>query len=108
MVQRMIEIPLTSSPEQLFSITLDGNNYDCRVMLNSRWSTWSISFSQSNVDIINGVPLLGGIDIMGQYNIPISDMYVVNLDNPRKDPSKTNLGTSAKLFIVTDAEVTSV
>jgi len=101
----MIEIPLNSSPEQLFSITISGNTYDCRVMLNSRITVWSISFAQSGVDIVNGIPLLGGVDILKQYNIPIENAYVVNLDESNMDPSSNNLGTVAKLFILTDEEV---
>lgn len=101
----MIEIPLNSSPEQLFSITLSGQTYDCRVALNSRIGVWSISFAQANTDIINGVALLGGVDILKQYNIPIENAYVVNLDQANQDPSKDNLGTVAKLFILTDEEV---
>lgn len=101
----MIEIPLNSSPEQLFSITLSGNTYDCRVILNSRTGVWSISFSRTGVDIVNGVSLLGGVDILKQYNIPIENAYVVNLDQPLQDASKDNLGTVTKLFILADEEV---
>lgn len=101
----MIEIPLNSSPEQLFSITLNGNTYDCRVILNSRTGVWSISFSQSGVDIVVGVSLLGGLDILKQYNIPIENAYVVNLDDTSEDPTPSNLGAVAKLFILTDEEV---
>lgn len=101
----MIEVPLNSNPEQLFSITLNGNTYDCRVILNSRTGVWSISFSQSGVDIVVGVSLLGGVDILNQYNIPIENAYIVNLDNTNQDPTSTNLGTVAKLFILTEEEV---
>lgn len=101
----MIEIPLTSSPEQLFSILIDGNNYDCRVILSSKTGIWSISFSQAGEDIVTGVPLLSGIDIMNQFNLPIHNAFIINLDAANQDPSKTNLGTSAKLFILTDEEV---
>ena len=101
----MIEVPLNSSPEQLFSVRINGQTYDCRVTLNSRTGIWSISMSQNDVDIINGVALLGGVDIFKQYNLPISNAYVVNLNDPSLDPSKTGLGTSAKLFILTDEEV---
>lgn len=101
----MIEIPLNSSPEQLFSITLSGNTYDCRVILNSRTGVWSISFSQSGLDIVVGISMVGGVDILKQYNIPIENAYIVNLDNTNEDPTKDNLGTVAKLFILTDEEV---
>lgn len=101
----MIEIPLNSNPEQLFSIILSGDTYDCRVILNSRTGVWSISFSQSGVDIVVGVSLLGGVDILKQYNIPIENIYIVNLDNANQDPTRNNLGAVAKLFILTDEEV---
>ena len=104
----MIEIPLNSNPEQLFSITLNNNLYDCRVILNSRTGIWSISFAKSGTDILNGIPLLSGIDILKQFNLPIQNMYIVNLENQNNDASKTNLGTVAKLFILTDAEVSGV
>lgn len=101
----MIEVPLSSDPEQLFSITLLGQTYDCRVTLNSRSGVWSISFSQSGVDIVRGVALLGGVDILKQYAIPVKNAYVVNLDATNQDPSKDNLGISSKLFILTDEEL---
>ncbi len=104
----MIEIPLSSNPEQLFSITLGDNTYDLRVKLNSRLIQWSVSFAQNTIDIITGIPLVGGIDILQQYNIAIENMYVINLDNQNLDPSADNLGTVAKLFVLTDEEVASV
>ena len=104
----MIEIPLNSSPEQLFSINLSGVSYNIRVIYNSRLSVWSISFLQGITPVIEGVPIVGGIDILKQYNIPISNIYMVNLDNPKLDPNINNLGTTAKLFILTDAEVGNV
>ena len=101
----MIEIPLNSSPEQLFSITLNGVTYDARVILNSRTGIWSIDFLLDGNEIISGVPLLAGIDILGQHNLPITNAYVVNLEKSNLDPSKDSLGTSSKLFILTDEEI---
>lgn len=103
----MIEIPLNSRSAQTFNITIEGNTFDCRVILNSRTGVWSIDFSQDGVDLLKGVPLLGGVDQLQQYNIPITNMYVVNLDNTNQDPTKTNLGTGSKVFILTDEEVSS-
>lgn len=104
----MFEIPLTSSPEQEFSISISGDVYDCRIVLNSRTGIWTISFAQNGTDILNGIALVGGVDTLRQFNIPITNAYVVNLENPNQDPTKTNLGTVAKLFILTDAEVADV
>ena len=101
----MLEIPLTNDPEQLFNIVLNGANYDIRISLNSRTSVWSISFSQSGVDIVTGVALLGGVDILKQYTLLIENMYMINLDNPSEDPTNENFGIVSKLFILTDEEV---
>lgn len=101
----MIEIPLNNSPEQLFSIVINDEAYDCRVILNSRAAAWSISFSQNDIDIVDGISLVGGVGITDQYNIGIENAFVVNLDELNLDPTVDNLGTVAKLFILTDEEV---
>lgn len=101
----MIEIPLNSSPEQLFNVRLSGQTYEFRVRLNSRQQVWYLSIAQNGIDLHNGIALLGGVDIFKQYNLPIENVYVVNLDDESQDANSSNLGTSAKLFILTDEEV---
>ncbi len=101
----MIEIPLTNDPEQTFNIVIGSNSYDFRVLLNSRSGVWSISISLEGETLISGAALLGGIDIFDQYDIPISNAYVVNLENPKEDPTQEGLGTSSKLFILTEEEI---
>tara|TARA_R110000822_G_scaffold84867_3_gene199026 strand:- start:8976 stop:9320 length:345 start_codon:yes stop_codon:yes gene_type:complete len=101
----MIELPLNSSPEQLFSVTIGDNSYDCRVTLNSRSGVWSISLSLLGVSLVEGVALLGGVDIFSQYKIPITNAYIINLDNSTLDPTPDNLGTSVRLVIFTDEEI---
>ncbi len=101
----MIEIPLNSSPEQLFSVVLNGNKYDVRVILNSRTGIWTMSLSRSGNDIVNGIALLPGVDIFEQYNLGLGNAYIVNLENSRRDPSKSGLGISSRLFILEEGEV---
>ncbi len=100
----MIEIPLNSSPEQSFTSTIRGRLYSIRVILNSRLALWSISFSQNGVDIVNGVALVGGIDILKAYNIPLTNAFVVNLET-NQDPEKEGLGLTSKLLLLEDSEV---
>ena len=104
----MIEIPLNSKPEQLFSISIAGTRYDIRVIINSRTGIWTIGFSTGGVDLATGIPLLGGSDILGYLNLPIRRAYVVNLDNPSGNPTRTGLGTSSRLFLLTEKEVSGV
>lgn len=105
----MIEIPLNSSPSQLFSINLNGVNYNVEVNFNSRVSNgageWFISFYIGETPVITGVGVVGGIDILGQYDLGIKNMYVVNVVDGESDPTATSLGTDARLFILTDEEL---
>ena len=101
----MIEIPLTSKPEQLFSIVIKATKYDMRVILNSRTGNWSLDLAVAGVDLVSGIALLGGVDIFGQYNLDIGIGYIVNLENPRQDPSRTEFGKVSRLFILTEEEL---
>lgn len=101
----MIEIPLNSNPEQLFSITLFEQTYDIRITLNSRTGVWSISFAQNGEDLITNIALLGGVDILHQYNLPFKNTYIINLENNKLDATVNGLGAVSKLFILTDEEV---
>ena len=101
----MIEIPLTSKPEQLFSIPINTVKYDMRVILNSRTGNWSLDLAVAGVDLVSGIALLGGVDIFGQYNLDIGIGYIVNLENPRQAPSRTEFGKLSRLFILTEEEL---
>lgn len=108
----MIEIPLTNDPEQIFSIRLNGTNYDFRVILNSRANNgrglWCVDISRQGVDIISGLSLVSGVNILSQYNLPLSNLFMVNLDNPELDPTKSNLGNGSKLFMLSEEELANV
>ena len=101
----MINIPLTSKPEQLFSIVINTTKYDMRVILNSRTGIWSLDLAAGGVDLVSGIALLPGVDIFKQYNLDIGIGYIVNLENPRQDPSRDQFGKLSRLFIVTEEEL---
>jgi len=101
----MIEVPLNSNPEQRFSIVLNETKYEVRVILNSRTGIWTMTLLIQNEEIVSGIALLPGVDIFEQYNLGIGRGYVVNLENPRRDPTRSGLGTNSKLFILTEEEI---
>lgn len=101
----MIEIPLNSSFEQLFSIVISGNTYDCRVSYNHRAGIWVMSFRQGDTSIVEGIPLVGGVDLLKHHDIDISNIFAVNVENPNEDAGADNLGTSVRLFVLTDEEI---
>jgi len=108
----MIEIPLTNDPEQIFSIRLNNVNYDFRVILNSRANNgrglWTVDISRQGVDIISGLTLVSGVNIVSQYNLPFTNLFMVNLNNPELDPTKANFGTGSKLFTLSEEELNNV
>ena len=104
----MIEIPLSNSPEQIFNINLSGENYTFRVLVNSRTGLWTLDLSQNNIDILLGVGLVGGVNILDQYNIAITNMFMINTDNPSLDPTVLNLGSVSRLFILNEEELENV
>lgn len=101
----MIEIPLNSKPEQRFTVVINDVKYDVRVILNSRTGIWTMDLATGNEDIVTGIALLPGVDIFEQYNLDVGIGYVVNLENSRRDPSKSNLGRNSRLFILTEEEI---
>jgi hypothetical protein len=101
----MIEIPLTSKPEQLFSIVIKDTKYDMRVILNSRTGNWSLDLAVGGVDLVNGIALLPGADIFGQYNLGIGIGYIINLESPRQDPTRDEFGKLSRLFILNEEEL---
>ena len=101
----MIEIPLTSKPEQLFSIVIKATKYDMRVILNSRTGNWSLDLAAGGIDLVSGIALLPGVDIFDQYNLDIGIGFIINLENPRRDPTVDQFGILSRLFILTEEEL---
>lgn len=104
----MIEIPLTNSAEQRFSVQLEGETYDFRVIYNSRAGFWTADISQGGAVLAYGVGLVAGINILDQFNFSIDRLYVVNLDETSQDPLFDGFGTTSKLFSLSEEEVASV
>jgi hypothetical protein len=102
----MIEIPLTNDPAQTFTIAIEDVIYSLRVSFNTRAGYWTADFSTSGTPLIMGIPLLGGVDIVQQYNIPLTNMFVVNTAQPNQDATVDNLGDIVKLVLLTDEELT--
>lgn len=103
----MIEILLNTNPEQIFNITIDDVKYDMRVIYNSRLQGWSVDISQNGTVLVSGVALLGGVDILDQYNFDLKNMFTVNINDGKTDAKIDTLGIANKLFVLTDDEFLS-
>lgn len=102
----MIEIPVSNSPEQLFSLEIDQVVYNFRIIYNTRWQVWTMDvLDNSNIEILTGVTLVGGVNLLEQHNIGITNLFAINIADRSLDANIENLGTDVGLFILTEAEL---
>ncbi len=96
------EIPLSPDNQQ-FAIALAGQSFQMAV-------TWRAAFwcldimDSSGADLIKGVPLITGADLLAQYHymgLGFS-LYVVCDDLANDNPTETDLGIKSHLYVVTE------
>ena len=96
------EIPL--SPEnQSFSISLAGKSFQMAVTW--RAAFWCLDIMDSSCgDLIKGVPLITGADLLAQYDyLGLGFSLYVGCDNPaNENPTETDLGINSHLYAVTE------
>ena len=101
----MIEIPLSNSPSQSLSVNHEDVVYDLRVLFNSRTRLWEMDIASNSVDLVSGVGLVSGVDILAAYTLNLRNLFVINLEDPIGDPTIDSMGSGAKLIVFTDAEL---
>ena len=98
---KVTEIPLNADNQQ-FRIQLNTVTYTLRVIWRDS-AGWIMDVMDSGgVEILTGVPLVTGANLLGQYpQLGINGALVVVADNGAPDdPTKTNLGTYSHLIFV--------
>jgi hypothetical protein len=102
-------VPLTTDPNQSFTITLPIDSINITLGLGIRYNLvanyWVMSVSDSDGNLlIDSLPLVTGeypaSDILGQYEyLGIGSAFVVNVSNIDEDlPTDTTLGTDFYLM----------
>lgn len=95
------EIPLTPEPQQ-FGITLNGAQYTITLTYRDNpEGGWFIDLSDAgNNPILNGVPLVTGLDLLAQYTyLGIGgSLYVFTDGDLLAEPTANNLGVSSRLY----------
>lgn len=97
------EIPLIST-SQKFEITLLSVVYNITVRWCAPGQFWSLDIrDQDNVDILLGVPLITGGDLLDGYEyLDIGgELRVVTDYDAGAPPTSSNLGTQSHLYFVT-------
>jgi len=104
MSHTVYEIPLNGEAQN-FQITLSNVKYRFSLQYrNNVNGGWILNIADQNGnDIIDGIPLVTGADLLAQYrHLGISGSLLVSTDgNPDAVPTYTNLGTISHLYFIT-------
>lgn len=95
------EIPLTSTPyaQYTFKLTLGKKNINILLKLRyyDLYELWvaDVCDNSSGDTLINGLPLVPGIDLLGQYSyLDIGSAYVVSIEpTTQEQPDSETLGS---------------
>jgi len=102
------EIPIDkNSPDQKFSIDLEGTVYVFRVLWNSRTGRWSLSiFEEDETPIVMGIAVVGEFDLLAQYSdarLPPGTLYTADLTGKNREPTDETFGDSVLLLYADEA-----
>lgn len=98
------EIPLSPNPQK-FEIELGGVSYRMTVSWNPISSCWILDIrDSSDVDILLGVPIVTGVDLLAPYaHLGFAGALVAQTDSdPQAVPTRDNLGETGHLYFVVE------
>lgn len=99
------EIPLSPEPQR-FTVTLGGVDYRLSVQYrNAGGAGWVLDIADaSNQPLVSGLPLVTGVDLLGQYrHLQFGGrLWVQGAENPDDVPTYDDLGIGSHVFWVTD------
>lgn len=97
------EIPLSPAPQTL-AISLGGTQYRLTVRWNSVLGAWVLDIADvDDVDILTGVPIVTGVDLLGQHaHLGFKGQLIAQTDSlPDTIPEYTTLGVTSHLYWIT-------
>jgi hypothetical protein len=98
-----IELPiLADTPDQSFSIALDGSVYHLRLRYNSRADYWMLFISTADgTPLLSGMAVRLGADLLDQYadaELPPGGLFAVNFVDAYAEPDRDNFGRDVSLI----------
>lgn len=98
------EIPLSPNP-QTFTVSLSGTDYRMTVQWrNSEGAGWILDIADTSANpIIQGIPLVTGVNLLEQYAYLIPGvLWVQTTADPDAVPTFDNLGVGSHLYWYTE------
>lgn len=101
---QVLEIPLQANHQQL-QVVLAGVIYTLVVRWNQPSQCWIMSvFDNSSNPILQGIPLVTGLDLLGQFEylaLGAAGQFIVQTDHDTFNvPTFTNLGITGHLYFL--------
>jgi len=96
------EIPLTPEPQR-FTISLGSTSYALTVKWNAPHGAWMLDIAMpSGTLVLGGIPLVTGVDLLGQYAyLGFTEQLVCQSDfDLDAVPTFENLGTQGHLYFL--------
>lgn len=96
----ILQVPLSTAPDQLLSITIKGVLYKLRVRLNFRMQIWTLDLlTSADEPLAYGVPMVPGVDLLASYGLELSGLIAVNINDTNAYLSTEDLPSSGGLFV---------
>lgn len=102
----VVELPLTAAPAQAFTTQLGEKKFFVEVKLNSRNGVWTIDLldDATREEIIIGLPILLGVDLLDAYNFPYGALIAIDKTGQGREAGEDDLGSRVGLFWVSPDE----
>jgi hypothetical protein len=98
-----IELPIIAdTPDQSFSVILDGSLYQVRLRYNGRAGCWALSlFNAAGAPLIAGMAVRLGVDLLAQFSdnaFPPGRLFIINWADEYAKPGRKNFGSDVSLI----------
>ena len=109
----MQKIAFLDANDIVSTVTLDGTQYQIRMLWNDRGGYWTLSLrSDSGASLLEGVKAVPDYPLLHPYRgtgIPPGELMVVTLDTTLQIVGRTDFASSkAMLVYVTEAELNAI
>lgn len=98
-----IELPIAAdTPDQSFSMVLDGAVYHLRLRLNTRAGFWVLFIAAADATpLLSGIAIRLGVDLLAPYAddpFPAGRLFAINFVDAYAEPDRDNFGRDVSLI----------
>lgn len=106
----IIQLPVTSDPGQDFVIQLGSAKWELYIRWNDRSGFWTMDITEYNsqTNIVSGVPLLLGCDILVPYSLGNGSLFAYDETGSGQDAGYDDLGSRINLYWFSQDEIDAI